>query len=201
MSAAIALGWCEWGEPPEGIRAEPMGGLRLLTTDAATPADILARQQACFDAGMDLLPTHPALACPADRARRLPVPALHRRLHALRGRAQMVLHLGWPATPPPRSGRDHLAALRAQAEASRAARIWLETLGAGLRLPTAPVEVRSNALLLHLLVPRATPPGLTEISRQAVALPEPAPHLRLTLCGPWPPLAFADLPPFAEPPR
>ena len=25
--------------------------------------------------------------------------------------------------------------------------------------------------------------------------------LRGELCGPWPPLAFADLPPFAEPPR
>lgn len=194
MLTDLALGWSGPGPLPDGVAAVPLGTLRLLTAPATAPEQVLALQQACFDAGLTLLPISPASLCPVDRALTQPLAPLQDRLKALEGQAQIALHLGWQLPPPPSDGRAWLADRRARAQAESDARQWLVTLAQRLDLRASPATSRPGAALIHLLAPRDALPGLDHLARLTADLPDPAPDCRLTLTGPWPPHAFAHLP-------
>jgi hypothetical protein len=192
MLGEVALGWCEAGQvPPTGIAAKPLAGLALLSALAATPHDVLTLQQLCFDQGLDLLPLSPARLCPAiDAAEQGDVIALTSQLKAIRGMAQISLDLQWDEpTDLQSSGRDWLTSRRKRATRSAMAATWLTDLARTLQLQASPVELRPGGAVIHLLVRRDALPSTETLAHRAGPLDLSG--ARLTLIGPWPPIAFA----------
>lgn len=178
----LALAWSlEATPPPPGTRSITLPGLTLLTAPDPAPRDRLILQQACFDAGLDILPFAPAHPLTTERAlatRPEALAKLRARLVDLRGMAQFSLQLQWDE-------EDHdgswLAGRRQRHRQAEAARAWLSTEAQRLSAHTTPVSLRKTSAVTHMLAPRTAPPR-----------PDPngAPGACLTLVGPWPPHAF-----------
>ena len=194
MLREMALGWCAEGmRPPPEVEVKPLLGLALLTAHAVDARQVLALQQSCFEAGLDLLPLAAGAgwtAKAAEVAGRERILTLQARLRALAGQAQVTLMMDWEAAAPQgQTGRDWLRARSARAEAQTLAEGWLQAVGRGLDLPASPVERRDHAALIHLLAPRTALPDAAAVAALGRALPIDG--ARLTLVGPWPPHAFA----------
>lgn len=200
MLTEVALGWSRFGHPPAPVQAEPVGDLHLLTAATTAPREVLALQQMCFAAGMDLLPTCPSRGCTTAEARAMAPNLLSQSLNSLAGKAQMVLHLSWETSMPPEgeakaTGRNWLLARQRRLAQSEAAALWLTTLAERLGASHGTAEACGpDAALLHILVPRDQCPDLPQLIALAADLPDPAPNSQLTLSGPWLPFAFAQLP-------
>ena len=105
MLMDLGLGWCETGQaPPAGVTAKPLVDITFLSAQAATAHQVLVLQQLCFDHGMDILPLSPSRLCTtAEVLDQVDLHDIHARLRALKGRAQISLHLQWQEAAPPRA--------------------------------------------------------------------------------------------------
>ena len=205
----IALGWCrDTAKVPDDLTLLGCGKVQVISVTrelCPTPRQKLGLLQACFEAGVDVIPLAPNQNCPADTA----VSQAHactadllQQLTAITGFGQLSLTLSWPAKPAAvpvgGSGRAFLRALHGhseiQATLAKAAGMAVRDLLAGLTAPHGPVISHPDGCRVDILVGRdratATRQHIATVARSLTTLP----GLSLMVTGLWPPLGFVRPP-------
>lgn len=201
----LALGWAHAeAVPPDPMRLVGHGAVRLLTAPAHMadlPRQRLLLLQACFDAGMDLVPLSASQRIPADRANTCDEALAH--LADLRACGQLSLTLTWRQagrTTSAGSGQTWLQMRQQQrakaAELEAAAAHALATLAARLPYRQAPLRMESGRITLDLLVPRNDcDRAKSDIGARGQALDcQSLPGASLLVTGLWPPFSFVTRP-------
>ncbi len=198
----IALGWTLAGTClPAPLRLMGCGNTQLITApeaQAGTPRQRLMLQQACFDAGIGMIPVSADQPVCAEQAG-IPPPDLLTQLARLQGCWQLSLTLSWK-TPlqvqPQASGQSWLKMRQRRlieaAAISMTAQETFFTLVSRLPHPKSQLRRAADRFSLDLLVARTDlsriHDTLTDLGQRLAIDALPGAHLLAT--GLWPPFSF-----------
>ena len=196
----LALGWTDATVGlPAPLRLQKQGTVQLITApapQAETPRQRLTLLQACFDAGIDLVPLATNQRVIVHHAMH-PSPELLDDIARLRGQGQLTLTLSWQASPQTaESGRSWLQLRqRARGEAALAEQM-LEKLVSRLTYDRSLPRTGAGQSTLDLLVPRTE---LDRAQRNIVLLTQTLatkslPGASLLVTGLWPAFSFVCSP-------
>lgn len=198
----LALAWTDAKIGlPAPLRLQKQGPLQLITAPAQhaeTPRQRLTFLQACFDAGIDLLPlaTHQRIIAPQATP---PTSDLLDDVARLRGQGQLTLTLAWqagPRTARPDSGQRWLQMRQGLRAEAALAEQMLEKLARCLPFDRSLPRTGAGQCTLDLLVPRAK----LDHAHQEIAIltqtlaTKSLPGASLLVTGLWPVFSFVRNP-------